>query len=104
MKNKRHNWEKNTVYKMIRLFCKSHHNSEKQLCNDCSDLYNYSILRISNCFYEFNKPVCSSCKTHCFNEKNREKIILIMKWSGPKMLWYYPITLMKYLYFTLTYR
>ncbi len=101
MINKRHNWEKNTVYKMIRLFCNAHHNTDKQLCNDCSDLFNYSILRINNCFYEINKPVCSSCKTHCFNKKNREKIRLVMRWSGPKMLWYYPFTSMKYLYFKL---
>ena len=98
MKHKEHNWEKNTVYKMIRLFCKAHHNTDKQLCNDCSHLYNYSIQRINNCSYKLNKPVCSNCKTHCYNKENREKIRLVMRWAGPKMLWHYPFTSIKYLY------
>ena len=101
--DKRKEWEKETIYKMINLYCNKHHNTENKLCEECFELYNYSISRIINCVHKKNKPVCSKCKVHCFNNEYRNKIRTVMRWSGPRMIYYYPLRALKYIYYKMKY-
>ena len=38
------------------------------------------------------KTFCSNCKVHCYRPDMRERIRAVMRFSGPRMLLYHPIT------------
>lgn len=42
------------------------------------------------------KKFCSSCKIHCYREEERKKIREVMKFSGPRMLIYHPLLVIKH--------
>ena len=78
--------EKETVEKMIRLYCEKKHNSPKgSLCSDCGDLLEYSLLRLDNCQYQEGKPTCRKCPVHCYRPTKREEIRRVMRFSGPRL-------------------
>ena len=37
------------------------------------------------------KTFCSNCRVHCYKPDMREKIRQVMRFSGPRMLFYHPI-------------
>ncbi|WP_428865270.1 nitrous oxide-stimulated promoter family protein [Clostridium sediminicola] len=84
--------EKNTVEKMIKLYCKQNHKFEKGLCEECTELLNYSKARLEHCKFGINKPVCGKCTIHCYRKDMQDKIKSIMKSVGPKMLFVHPIS------------
>ncbi len=95
---KRKNFEKKTVYKMIAIYCKDHHNTEKGLCVSCQALYDYAVERYDKCPFGEEKPVCSKCKVHCYKRSMREKIKEVMRYAGPRMLFKHPIHTIVYFY------
>lgn len=82
--------EKITVSHMIKLYCKHHHKG-KDLCDSCSHLHDYAMKRLENCPYEDDKPTCAECPIHCYRKKEKEEIRKIMRYSGPRMIFYHPI-------------
>lgn len=91
--------EKETVQKMITIYCNEIHDTEKnELCNDCLDQFDYAKKRIDNCFYGDQKPVCSKCKVHCYQPEMRNKIKEVMRYSGPRMLLKSPVLSLRYIY------
>lgn len=90
--------EKKTMERMIIIYCNAHHNSNKgELCSHCTVLKEYSTKRIDNCIYGVNKPSCKKCPVHCYNNINRKYIREVMKYSGPRMIFNYPILVIKHL-------
>ena len=89
--------EKRILHKMIKLYCNKHHNTQSQLCPNCSDIYFYSLKQIDRCPHAENKPTCNQCETNCYVEDIRIKIKKIMKWSGPRILFYHPIYAIRYI-------
>lgn len=90
--------EKSVMFSMIKVFCKSKHKTKNFLCNECRNVLSYAYEKIEICPYMKNKTFCSSCKTHCYNKDMQEKIKQIMRFSGPKMIFYHPITALKYVF------
>ncbi|MCK5239211.1 MAG: nitrous oxide-stimulated promoter family protein [Candidatus Thorarchaeota archaeon] len=89
--------EKNVVSKMIGLYCEKKHNSLKgALCEDCSNLQEYSHHRLDHCRYEEDKPTCRKCETHCYQPEMREKIRSVMRFSGPRLVLRAPIDWVKH--------
>lgn len=88
--------EKKTVLSMIQIFCKGNH-FQNTLCDDCKELLDYSLKRIDNCIFIDNKPVCVDCEIHCYNKEMREKIKVIMRYSGPKMIYRHPVLAINHL-------
>lgn len=82
--------ERLTVEEMIGLYCRSIH-KRSRLCDECSELREYSGTRLKRCPFGDGKPVCSECKVHCYNKEMREKIRIIMKYSGPRMIFFHPL-------------
>ena len=35
-----------------------------------------------------DKDICSACKVHCYSKEMQEKIKEVMKYAGPRMLFY----------------
>ena len=92
--NEKREKEKQIVQLMIELY-------EKKKKVDLTDLKEYTFLRIDRCPFMENKTFCSQCKVHCYNKENREKIKEVMRFSGPRMLFYHPVLAIKHMYLTL---
>lgn len=80
-----------TVKLMIDLYCRGKHKTEKgKLCEDCEELWRYVRYRRSKCPFGEEKPFCSNCRIHCYKPDMREKIREVMRYSGPRMIFYDP--------------
>lgn len=81
--------EKRIVLQMIRLYCRKKHGCS-DLCEECAALADYAAQRSGHCSFGENKTFCSNCKVHCYQPKMRESIRKVMRFSGPRMLFYHP--------------
>jgi len=88
--------EKQTVERMIRLYCR-HAEGNRELCRECRSLLDYALSRLDHCPYGDNKPACKQCTTHCYRPDRREQIRRIMRFSGPRMILYAPIEAIRHL-------
>ena len=79
------------IEKMIELYCRAHHKTDKGICSDCSKLNKYCIKRLKQCKYGANKPPCSKCSSNCFMPDMKTKIKDVMVYSGPRMIKKHPI-------------
>ena len=89
------------IKQMVRVYCEKNHHTKDYLCEDCQKLVEYSQLRIINCPHKENKKFCSGCKTHCYKKEMKQKIKTVMKFSGPRMILYNPLIVIKHMFFTL---
>ena len=55
------------------------------LCQECSDLLDYSANRRRLCPLD-PKPTCKNCEIHCYAPENRAKIREVMRVSGMQMI------------------
>lgn len=83
---------------MIEKYCRGNHGSKKgQLCAECRELFEYAKLRREKCPHGDSKPFCSNCSIHCYKPDMKEKIRLVMRYSGPRMITDHPVIAMKHL-------
>lgn len=87
---KKRDREKKVITEMVKLYCKKNHKNG-ELCDECNEILNYSLKRIDHCKFMETKTFCSNCKSPCYNMEMKEKIKQIMKFSGPRMLFYHPL-------------
>lgn len=90
-------YEKETVEKMIRLYCSRKHKTGKGLCAECEHISRYASAKLDKCPFGDNKKACSRCKVHCYKPEMRARIKEIMRYSGPRMLLYHPIDFAKHI-------
>lgn len=89
-------WEKDVLTKMVRLYCRAkHHNNN--LCHDCQELIAYAVSRLDLCKYGKEKPTCANCPVHCYKPAMRNKVKEIMRYAGPKMIFYHPLDAVRHL-------
>jgi Nitrous oxide-stimulated promoter len=93
---------KKTVQTMISMYCRVNHNKKEKvsgkLCRDCLELEQYALLKLRRCPYGENKPNCPHCPVHCYSQEKRERISLVMRYSGPRMVLKHPILSTYHLY------
>ena len=82
--------ELKTVEVMIDMYCAAHHGGGPR-CADCNDLFDYAQRRLQRCVFGDAKPNCAKCVVHCYTKDMREKIRIVMRWAGPRMLLRHPI-------------
>lgn len=93
------NIEKKTVGALISIYCHSIHKTLKgSLCDECQDLKDYALMRLTKCNFGSAKPVCSKCKTHCYSNSMRDKIRAVMRFAGPRLIFHHPILSFIHLY------
>ena len=80
-----------TVKTMIRMYCRTHHHPEEELCEECAAVFSYASMKYHRCLFGEVKPVCTVCPVHCYTREMREKIRRIMRYSGPRMILYHPV-------------
>jgi len=83
--------EKKTIQYVIMLYCRKLHHASDGLCSDCKELLDYAMRRLDRCPFQQSKPTCAKCMVHCYKPSMREKIRQVMRYSGPKMVYYHPI-------------
>ena len=97
--------EKEMVSDMILLYCQKQHKSIRKatglkktdLCPECAELEAYARMRSDKCPFMETKTFCSNCKVHCYKKDMRERIRLVMRFSGPRMIFYHPVMAIRHL-------
>lgn len=89
--------EKKVIGQMIAIYCHKKHGRREGLCPDCQQLFDYAQARSRRCPFMETKTFCSACEVHCYEPKMRDKIREIMRYSGPRMLLYHPLLLLKHM-------
>lgn len=90
-------YEKTTIDKMIRLYCKLNHKT-KSLCENCTILNEYAQQQLNKCPFGDDKPICENCTIHCYSSDKKEKIKEVMRFSGPRMMFNHPLDFIKHMF------
>ncbi len=80
--------EKETFEKMIRIYCHDHH--ANSLCLDCRALMTELEQVLGKCPFGDSKPLCSKCSIRCMGFEDRAKVLDVMRYSGPQMIYRHP--------------
>ena len=91
LEEKRIQRERKTVKSMITVYCKANHRSKTIPCTKCSNLIEYTDMKLKKCPFKDKKPTCARCTVHCYKEPERSTIKKIMRFSGPRMLYHHPL-------------
>lgn len=89
--------EKAMVSLMTELYCRKNHGCKKGLCQECRELRDYAMMRSDKCPFMETKTFCSNCKIHCYKPEMREKIRKVMRFSGPRMIFYHPFSAIRHM-------
>lgn len=83
--------EYRTLQKMVGIYCRDHHGGDRSSpCSDCYALLEYAEQRLLKCPYGQEKPTCAKCPVHCYKRMQREQARIVMRYSGPRMVWRHP--------------
>lgn len=85
--------EMKVVEEMISLYCRKNHPGYHErggMCEECQKLSDYAQSRSEHCPFMENKTFCANCKVHCYKPEKREQIRKVMRFSGPRMIFYHP--------------
>lgn len=88
--------EQRTLIRMFSIYCRAVHGNRGRLCGDCKELLDYSLQRLSHCIYGEGKPSCKNCPVHCYRPAEREAVKAVMRFAGPRMLWYHPVLALRH--------
>ncbi len=83
--------ENKTVQAMIHIYCRGQHGAGDELCPECSELLDYTRERLARCPFQEGKTTCANCAIHCYKHDMRERIRVVMRYAGPRMLYRHPI-------------
>ncbi|MDE7154137.1 MAG: nitrous oxide-stimulated promoter family protein [Muribaculaceae bacterium] len=89
--------EKRTVEAMVRIYCRGKHGNNK-ICENCRALLDYAFSRLERCPQVPSKPTCAKCLIHCYSPAMRERIRVVMRYSGPRMLFRHPLMAMRHIW------
>lgn len=91
--------EKSTISGMIGVYCRHKHGSRKGvLCEECGELLDYAMGRLTHCPKGDKKSSCKKCEIHCYSPRQRARIREVMRYVGPRMLFISPIEAMRHLW------
>ncbi|MFA5629321.1 MAG: nitrous oxide-stimulated promoter family protein [Dehalococcoidales bacterium] len=88
--NKRIKRERKTIVTMIGMYCKGNHHTA-ELCPECAELQEYALKRLDLCPFGEGKTTCAKCPVHCYKPQMRERVRVVMRYSGPRMTYTHPI-------------
>jgi hypothetical protein len=75
------------------LYCRGnyHPGSRLEICPTCHELSDYALTRLEKCPFKSEKPTCANCTVHCYRPEMRDRIRMVMRYSGPRMLLRHPV-------------
>jgi hypothetical protein len=84
--------EHRTIEFMIDMNCRENHSFDLgDLCPACSELREYARRRLERCVFQENKPTCAKCPVHCYKPEMRERVRVMMRYAGPRMVFRRPV-------------
>lgn len=95
--------EQKTIEFMILKYCKGHKHN-KLPCDSCNELIQYTKIRIEKCPFMETKSYCSNCEVNCYSKEMRNRIKEVMRYSGPRMVFFNPIMSLNHLYQGIKYK
>jgi hypothetical protein len=91
-------FEKKTLETMIGMY--GRHATRKGIPGvGCEELQAYAFKRIDKCRFGDSKPNCKDCPVHCYTPEMKEKIKVVMRYAGPRMIYRHPIMALRHLLF-----
>ncbi len=81
--------DQSTIRLMIELYSRHHATSDAER-EQLHELAGYACRRLSHCRYGESKPACKDCPVHCYAPVQRELMRKVMRWAGPRMIFYAP--------------
>lgn len=75
---------------MIRLYCRYHDDIDEE------ELISYATKRIEKCPMMKEKTFCSQCRIHCYEKTMQKQIKQVMRYSGPRMIFYHPLLALRH--------
>lgn len=88
--------EQYTVEQMVRIYCR-YKEGNKTLCPACQKLLHYAHARLARCPFGEKKSTCRSCTVHCYKPEMRIRMQAVMRYAGPRMLFFHPIAAIRHL-------
>lgn len=88
--------ESRTIEAMTSLYCRGHHR-QRGLCLECALLRNYALACLKKCKFQEDKPTCARCPVHCYKPEMRAKVKVVMRYSGPRMIYRHPVLALRHL-------
>ncbi len=82
--------EKKTIDAMVHIYCKAHHGTHGELCPECAEFKAYAFMRLEKCPFQERKSTCGKCLIHCYRPDMKQKVKVVMRYSGPRMLLHHP--------------
>ena len=82
--------EKKTVAAMIDIYCR-YKEGNYSLCDDCKLLLEYANRRLDHCKFGEGKSTCRKCPIHCYKPDMRERMRQVMRFAGPRMIFFHPV-------------
>lgn len=82
--------ERETLDRMIRIYCAARHGGRGGLCADCAVLRSYAHRKLDRCPFQAGKPTCARCTVHCYRREMRERVREVMRFAGPRMALRHP--------------
>jgi Nitrous oxide-stimulated promoter len=88
--HKRMKREKQTIGYMVEIYCKNHHGAHSEICPECRQFQEYAFMRLDKCPFQEKKSTCGNCLIHCYRPDMKDKVKVVMRYSGPRMLLHHP--------------
>ena len=63
---------------------------------DEKTLVNYAFKLIEKCPMMKDKTFCSKCHIHCYEKNMQKQIKKVMRYSGPRMIFYHPLLALRH--------
>lgn len=90
--------EKRIIGVMVHLYCRRRLHTDT-LPPEFAELLDYAHRRLDRCRFGEAKTSCKRCPIHCYAPDKRALMRQVMRWCGPRMLFFHPlITLKHYLH------
>jgi hypothetical protein len=89
--------EKRTVEAIVKIYCRHYHGNQDTLCSECDELLDYAKKRLDRCPFQENKTTCVKCSIHCYEPQKKETVRIVMRYSGPRMIWRHPVMAIQHL-------
>lgn len=93
--------DERTLVAMARIYCCGHRHipddfNSGPLCGECAETIEYALERTRRCPHD-HKGTCDTCTVQCYKPDMRQKIRLIMAYSGPRMIFHHPVMAIRHL-------
>lgn len=89
--------EKQAIAAMLHIWCRDQHQpGDAGLCPECATLLAYAHQRLDNCVIGESKQPCDDCKSNCYGQAMRPRILTVMDYARPRLFRHNPLLALRY--------